>query len=51
MSVLAQVDDSMRQLVRDMAETMYATPGVGLAARQVNVHKRIVVTNVLHAAE
>src|SRR5882672_8143003 len=38
-----EVDDSVRALVRDMAETMYAAPGVGLAATQVNVHKRIVV--------
>jgi len=40
---VAEVDDSVRALVRDMAETMYAAPGVGLAATQVNVHKRIVV--------
>ena len=40
---VAQVDESVRALVRDMAETMYAAPGVGLAATQVNVHKRIVV--------
>jgi peptide deformylase len=38
-----EVDDSVRALVRDMAETMYEAPGVGLAATQVNVHKRIVV--------
>jgi len=40
---VAEVDDSVRALVADMAETMYAAPGVGLAATQVNVHKRIVV--------
>jgi peptide deformylase len=40
---VAEVDDSVRALVKDMAETMYAAPGVGLAATQVNVHKRIVV--------
>ena len=40
------VDDSVRQLVADMFETMYAAPGVGLAATQVNVHKRIVVIDV-----
>lgn len=45
-----QVDDSIRQLVRDMAETMYAAPGVGLAAPQVNVHKRIVVIDVSEQA-
>ncbi|MDR2207726.1 MAG: peptide deformylase [Azoarcus sp.] len=37
------VDDSIRQLVRDMAETMYAAPGIGLAATQVDVHKQIAV--------
>lgn len=40
---VAEVDDSIRGLVRDMAETMYSAPGVGLAATQVNVHKRVVV--------
>ncbi len=40
---MAEVDESVRALVRDMAETMYAAPGVGLAATQVNVHKRVVV--------
>lgn len=39
-------DDRLRQLVRDMAETMYAAPGVGLAATQVDVHERIVVIDV-----
>ena len=42
---VAEVDESVRALVRDMAETMYAAPGVGLAATQVNVHKRVVVTD------
>ena len=40
------VDDPIRQLVADMAETMYAAPGVGLAATQVNVHKRIIVIDI-----
>jgi len=40
---VAEVDESVRALVRDMAETMYEAPGVGLAATQVNVHKRVVV--------
>ncbi|MBC2770665.1 peptide deformylase [Pusillimonas minor] len=40
------VDDRIRQLVRDMAETMYDAPGVGLAATQVDVHERIVVIDV-----
>jgi peptide deformylase len=37
------VDDSVRRLVDDMLETMYAAPGVGLAANQVNVQQRIIV--------
>ena len=40
------VDDSVRQLVKDMAETMYEAPGIGLAATQVDVHKRIVVIDI-----
>ena len=37
------VDDGVRRLVRDMAETMYAAPGIGLAATQVDVHRRVIV--------
>jgi peptide deformylase len=40
---VAEVDESVRALVANMAETMYAAPGMGLAATQVDVHKRIVV--------
>jgi peptide deformylase len=40
------VDESIKRLVDDMFETMYAAPGVGLAATQVNVQKRIVVMDV-----
>ena len=36
-------DDGLKRLVADMAETMYAAPGIGLAATQVDVHKRVVV--------
>ncbi|ACE82690.1 peptide deformylase [Cellvibrio japonicus] len=43
---VTQVDDSIRQLVDDMFETMYDAPGIGLAATQVNVHKRVVVIDV-----
>ena len=43
---VAEVDDRIRQLVRDMAETMYAAPGVGLAATQVDVHERVIVIDV-----
>jgi peptide deformylase len=41
-----RVDDEMRQLVDDMFETMYAAPGIGLAATQVDVHKRLLVADV-----
>lgn len=40
------VDDALRQLIDDMFETMYAAPGIGLAASQVNVHKRVVVMDL-----
>lgn len=40
------VDDELRRLVDDMFETMYAAPGIGLAATQVNVHKRVIVIDV-----
>ncbi|MCL5060490.1 MAG: peptide deformylase [Candidatus Thermoplasmatota archaeon] len=40
------VDDRIRRLVDDMAETMYAAPGIGLAATQVNVHERVVVIDI-----
>jgi len=40
------VDERIRQLVRDMADTMYDAPGVGLAATQVDVHERVVVIDV-----
>jgi len=39
-------DDRLRELVRDMAETMYAAPGVGLAATQVDVHERVIVIDI-----
>jgi peptide deformylase len=41
-----RVDDAVRQLLDDMLETMYAAPGIGLAATQVNVDKRIVVIDI-----
>jgi peptide deformylase len=40
------VDDEVRRLVDDMFETMYAAPGVGLAATQVDVHRRLLVADV-----
>lgn len=45
---VAEVDDTIRQLVDDMFETMYEAPGIGLAATQVNVHKRVIVVDVSH---
>ena len=39
-------DESLKKLVRDMTETMYAAPGVGLAATQVDVHKQVIVLDV-----
>ena len=41
-----KVDDDLRRLVDDMFETMYAAPGIGLAATQVNVHQRVLVADV-----
>lgn len=38
-----EVNESIRTLVANMAETMYAAPGVGLAATQVDVHKQVIV--------
>jgi peptide deformylase len=40
------VDDELRTLVDDMLETMYASKGIGLAATQVNVHRRLLVADV-----
>jgi peptide deformylase len=40
------VDDEIRRLVDDMAETMYAAPGIGLAAVQINVAQRVVVIDL-----
>jgi peptide deformylase len=43
---VSHVDDKIRQLIKDMAETMYAAPGVGLAATQVDVHQRIIIVDI-----
>ncbi|USD21582.1 peptide deformylase [Microbulbifer variabilis] len=43
---VAEVTDAHRQLLEDMFETMYAAPGIGLAATQVNVHERVVVVDI-----
>jgi len=41
-------DDALQRLVADMFETMYAAPGIGLAATQVNVHKALLVMDTSH---
>ena len=43
---VAVVDDRIRQLAADMAETMYEAPGIGLAATQVYVHEQLIVIDV-----
>ncbi len=48
---VAHVDDRIRTLVRDMAETMYAAPGIGLAATQVDVHERVIVIDISEARD
>lgn len=40
-----EVDDRIRQFIDDMAETMYAAPGIGLAATQVDFHQRIIIVD------
>ncbi|MGB4468626.1 MAG: peptide deformylase [Azovibrio sp.] len=41
-----KIDDGIRRLVADLAETMYEAPGIGLAATQVDVHKQVVVIDI-----
>lgn len=43
---VVEVDDAVRKLIDDMFETMYDAPGIGLAASQVDVHKRFMVIDV-----
>ncbi len=43
---VAQVDARIKKIVADMADTMYAAPGVGLAATQVDIHERIVIIDI-----
>ena len=49
--IVDTVDDQLRTLVDDMFETMYQAPGIGLAATQVNVHKRLLVLDVSEAQD
>jgi len=50
-SPVSAVTPELRKLIDDMAETMYAAPGIGLAATQVDVHRRIVVMDVSEARD
>ena len=45
-TAIEAVDDDVRRLIADMFETMYGAPGIGLAASQVNVHKRLIVMDI-----
>ncbi|MBY0498804.1 MAG: peptide deformylase [Nitrosomonas sp.] len=46
---VSQITDKIRTLINDMAETMYAAPGIGLAATQVDVHERVIVIDTSEA--
>ena len=46
-----RVDDKIRKLIKDMADTMYAAPGIGLAATQVDVHLRLIVIDISETRE
>src|SRR5476651_671916 len=43
---IAAVNDEIRRLIKNMADTMYAAPGVGLAATQVDDHRRVIVIDI-----
>lgn len=43
---VVRVNDEIRRLIKDMADTMYAAPGVGLAATQVDVHRRVIIIDI-----
>ena len=43
---IPEIDNGIRRLAGDMAETMYEAPGIGLAATQVDVHKRLIVIDI-----
>jgi len=43
---VTRFDDGIRRLIKDMADTMYAAPGVGLAATQVDDHRRVIVIDI-----
>jgi peptide deformylase len=45
-SPVTAVNDEIRRLIKNMADTMYAAPGVGLAATQVDVHRRVIIIDI-----
>ena len=45
------INGEIRQLIEDMTETMYTAPGVGMAATQVNVHKRVIIIDISEARD
>lgn len=45
-AVVTIITDSVRGLVQDMADTMYAAPGIGLAAPQIGIHQRVIVIDI-----
>lgn len=45
-SPVTRVDDRIRKLIKDMAQTMYAAPGIGLAATQVDIHERVLIIDI-----
>jgi peptide deformylase len=47
-TAITKVTDDIRQLADDMLETMYDAPGIGLAATQINIQKRLVVIDISH---
>ena len=48
---VAAVNERIRRLINDMAETMYAAPGIGLAATQVDVHERLLIIDISEARD
>jgi len=50
-SAVTQFDAELGRLIDDMFETMYAAPGIGLAASQVDVHKRVLVIDISDARD
>lgn len=48
---ITRVDNQIRKLIKDLAQTMYAAPGIGLAATQVDVHKRVIVIDISEARD